>query len=82
MKNYFDMFINIQDIALGEKISELEERSMEVIQAKIERKEKADRIAKRCRTILSALIYVKFVSPKKFKTIRIKQPFDEGEKEE
>ena len=70
MKNYFDMFINIQDIATGKKVSELEERSVEVIQAKTERKEKADRIAKRCRTILSALIYIKFVFPKKFKNIK------------
>ena len=71
VKNYFDMFINIQNITMGEKIKELKDRS-EVIQAKIERKEKADKIAKRWRTILSALINIKFVSPKKFKTIELK----------
>ena len=71
VKNYFDMFINIQNITMGKKINELKDRS-EVIQAKIERKEKADKIAKRWRTILSALINIKFVSPKKFKTIELK----------
>ena len=68
MKNYLDMFINIQNVAMRKKINDLEDKS-EVIQAKMERKEKADRIAKRWRMILSALIHIKFVSPKKFKTV-------------
>ena len=48
MKNSFDMLINILDTTVGGGgISELEARSIEIIQAKIQQRVKANKISKK-----------------------------------